>query len=115
MSRILVRPPNNLKLSIVGALQFCQKCGSTASFHRGIGLFHNKSVKGPAREWQWTYQQALHWRHRMILLPNLRTLVCPLSTSPPQDDSKRTSKDDPETRSFIRQIHEDFGVDHGIS
>ena len=115
MSRILVRPANNLKLSIIGALQFCQKCGSTASFRRGIELFHNKSVKGPARELHWTYQQTLRWRHRMRLSSNLRTLVCPLSTSPPQDDSKHTFKDDPETRSFIRQIHQDFGVDHGIS
>ena len=112
MSRILVRPANNF---IIGALQFCQKCRSTVSFRRGIELFHNKSVKGPARELHWTYQQTLHWRHRMRLSSNLRTLVCPLSTSPPQDDSKHTFKDDPETRSFIRQIHQDFGVDNGIS
>ena len=115
MSRIFVGSTNNLKRSVLGALQFCQECGSTASLRRGFRLFHNKSVKGSVREWNWTYQRTLHWQRRIELSPNLKTMVCLLSTSPPQDESKHTFKDDPETMSFMKQIHEDFGVDQEIS
>ena len=114
MSRILVGSANNLKLNVLGALQLCKKCRSAASFRRGIRLFHNISVKGSVRESKWTFQQTLHWRHRTRLSPNLKTVVCPLSTSPPQDE-RNTFKDDPEIKAFMKQIHEDFGVDQEIS